>query len=123
MLLMMLKLSEYSEALLKLDKERYSKNLWKLNIMFILMYIDDSYNCGSVPVVTTQISMIFCYVVVMIPHVMANQQMQSKSLDNFRMVCAEGWMSTLQTKTWVDAVVIKGEIEPSRQRGVLYKTW
>ena len=71
----------------------------------------------------TQISMIFCYVVVMIPHVMANQQMQSKSLDNFRMVCAEGWMSTLQTKTWVDAVVIKGEIEPSRQRGVLYKTW
>ena len=73
---MMLKLSEYSEALLKLDKERYSKNLWKLSVMLILMYIDDSYNCGSVPVVTTQISMIFCYVVVMIPHVMANQQMQ-----------------------------------------------
>ena len=39
------------------------------------------------------------------------------------MVCAEGWMNTLQAKTWADAVVIKGEIEPSQQRGVLYKTW
>ena len=46
-----------------------------------------------------------------------------KTLDGFRMVCAEGRMSTLQTKTWADAIVIKGEVKPSQQSGVLYKTW
>ena len=29
-------------------------------------------------------------------------------------------MSTPQTKTWADAVVIKGEVKPSQQSGVLY---
>ena len=32
-------------------------------------------------------------------------------------------MSTLQAKTWADAVVIKGKVKPSQQSGVLYKTW
>ena len=37
-----------------------------------------------------------------------------KALDDISMDCAEGWMSTLQTKTWLDAVTIKGEVKPSR---------
>ena len=123
MLLMMLRLSKYSEALHKLDKERYSKNLWKLSIMLILTYIDDSYNCRPVPVVSYTNIYDFLLCSSNDPSCDCKPANAVKSLDNFRMVCAEGWMSTLQTKTWVDAVVIKGEIEPSRQRGVLYKTW
>ena len=34
-----------------------------------------------------------------------------KTLDSFKMLCTEGWMSTVQTKTWADAVVIKGQIK------------
>ena len=29
------------------------------------------------------------------------------------MVCVEGWISTLQIKTWAGAVVIKVEFKPS----------
>ena len=109
----MLKLSEYSEALPKLDKERYSKNLWKLSVMLIFMYIDDSYKCGPVPVVSYTNIYDFLLCSSNDPSCDGKPANAVKSLDNFRMVCAEGWMSTLQAKTWADAVVIQGEVEPS----------
>ena len=46
-----------------------------------------------------------------------------KILDAFRIVFAEGWMSMLRTKTWTSTVVVKGEVKPLQQSGVLYKTW
>ena len=49
-LITMLKLSEYSEALSKLEKERYKQKLVEINCN-VDPYIDDSYDCGSVPVV------------------------------------------------------------------------
>ena len=48
---MMLKLLEYSEVLPKLEKERYKQKLVEMKCS-VDPYIDDSYDCGSVPVVS-----------------------------------------------------------------------
>ena len=94
----MLKLSECSESLPKLAKGRYKQKLEEIKCS-VDPYIDDSYSYGPAPVV----SYANIFVAVTVPHVMANQQMHLKVW----MVSAEGWMSTLQTKVWTDAVVIK----------------
>ena len=47
----MLKLLEYSEALPKLEKERYNQKVMEIK-RNVNPYIDDSYNYGSVPVVS-----------------------------------------------------------------------
>jgi len=39
------------------------------------------------------------------------------------MMFAEGWMSSLQTKTWASTVVVRGEVKPLQCSGVLYKIW
>ena len=118
----MLKLSEYSEALPKLEKERYKQKLVEIKCS-IDPYIDESYNCG--PVTMVSYTNIYDFLVHSSndPACGGKPANAFKSLDGFRMVCAKGWMSTLQTKTWLDAVVIKGEVKPSQQSGVLYKTW
>lgn len=46
-----------------------------------------------------------------------------KSLDAFRMVCAEGWLSTLTIKDCPSTVVVKGFVKPFQRSGVLYETW
>ena len=46
-----------------------------------------------------------------------------KTLDSFRMVCTEGWLSLLRWKEWPSAVVIIADVKPSQRSGVLYKTW
>ena len=45
-----------------------------------------------------------------------------KSLDAFRMVCAEGWLSTLTIKDCPSTVVVKGFVKLSQRSGVLYET-
>ena len=118
----MLKLSEYSEALPKLEKERYKQKLTEIKCT-IDPYIDESYNCESIPVVSYTNIYDFLVCSSNDPSYDGKPANPFKSLDGFRMVCAEGWMGTLQTKTWADAVVIKGEVKPSQRSGVLYKTW
>ena len=46
-----------------------------------------------------------------------------KSLDAYRMVYSEGWLSTLTIKEWGSTVVVKGVVKPSQRSGVLYETW
>ena len=106
---MMLKLSEYSEALPKLEKERYEQKLVEIKCN-VDPYIDNSYNCGPVPVVSCTNIYDFPICSSNDPSCDGKPANAFKSLDSFRMVCAEGWMSTLQAKTWPDAVIIKGEV-------------
>ena len=105
MLLMMLKLSEYSEALPKLEKERYKQKAGEIKCN-VDPYIDDSYNCGPVPVVSY--TNIYDFLICSSIDLSCDGKPANavKSLDSFRMVCAEGWVSTLQAKTWPDAVII-----------------
>ena len=118
----MLKLSEYSEALPKQEKERYKQKLVEIKCN-INPYVDESYSCGPVPVISYTNIYDFLVCSSNDPACDGKPGNAFKSLDGFRMVCAEGWMSTLQSKTWSDAVVIKGEVKPSQRSGVLYKTW
>ena len=118
----MLKLSEYSESLPKLAKERYKQKLEEIKCS-VDPYIADSYSFGPAPVVSYTNIYDFLICSSNGPSCDGKPANAFKSLDGFRMVCAEGWMSTLQTKVWADAVVIKGEVKPSQQSGVLYKTW
>ena len=118
----MLKLSEYSESLPKLAKERYKEKLEEIKCS-VDPYIDDSYSFGPAPVVSYTNIYDFLICSSNGPSCDGKPANAFKSLDGFRMVCAEGWMSTLQTKVWADAVVIKGEVKPSQRSGVLYKTW
>ena len=46
-----------------------------------------------------------------------------KSLDAYRTVCVEGWLSSLQVKKWRIATIVRGDVKPSQQSGILYKTW
>ena len=95
---MMLKFWNIKKCYPNWRKKGTSKNLWKSSVALVLTLMiydllicsNNEPSCDRKPVLNV-----------------------FKSLDSFRMVCAEGWMSTSQTKTWADAVVIKGEIKPS----------
>ena len=117
----MLKLSQYSEALPKLEKEGYKQKLVEIKCT-VDPYIDETYNYGSIPSVSYTDIYDFLICSSNDPACDGKPANAFKSFDGFRMVCAEVWMSTLQTKTWADAVVIKGEVKPSQRGRVLYKT-
>ena len=52
-----------------------------------------------------------------------SKQNAFKSLDAYRTVCAEGWLSSLQVKEWKRGIIVRGEVKPSQRSGILYKTW
>ena len=37
-----------------------------------------------------------------------------KSLDAYRTVCVEGWLSSLQVRNWRRAIIVRGDIKPSQ---------
>ena len=98
------------KALPKLEKACYTEKLIKCNVD---PYINGTFSCGSLPVVGyTNYGYLICSS--NDPSCDGKPANAFKSLDAFRMVFAEGWMSTLQTKTWASTVIIKGEVKPSQ---------
>ena len=96
----MLKLSEYSELLPKLAKKRYKQKLEEIKCS-VDPYIDDSYSFG--PALIVIFTNIYDFFICSSngPSCDGKLAYGFKSLDGFRMVCAEGWMS-IQTKVRAD---------------------
>ena len=52
-----------------------------------------------------------------------SKQNAFKSLDAYHTVCAAGWLSSLEVKQWKRGVIVRGDVKPSQQSGILYKAW
>ena len=84
-------------------------------------YIDDVFRYSTVlPGVTYE--QIYDYLVSGI-HSSNSKQNAFKSLDAYRTVCAEGWLSSLEVKEWKRGVIVRGDVKPSQRNGILYKVW
>lgn len=120
-----MKLSDYVEGLPKVEKERYIEKLGKIKCD-LDPYLDESFiACSENDLPIIKYSDIYDYLI-------CSSNLSScegkpgnafKSLDSFRMVCTEGWLSSLRWKKWSSAVVIIADVKPSQRSGVLYKTW
>ena len=120
-----MKLSDYAEGLPKVKKERYIEKLGKIKCD-LDPYLDESFPVGSennLPIV--KYSDIYDYIIRSGTLSLCEGKPGNafKSLDSFRMVCTEGWLSSSRWKKWSSAVVIIADVKPLQRSGVLYKTW
>lgn len=113
-------ISDYTFSLPLEAKERYKQKLVGLKCS-VDPYIDTFESQGPLPPVTYA----DIYEFLVSSHTLHSCERKNafKSLDAYRMVCSEGWMSTLGVKEWPNAVVLKCDVKPSQKSGKLYKTW
>ena len=101
-------------------KERYKEKLIALKCS-VDPYIDSFDSPFPLPPVTY--TDIYDFLVNSYSVHSSQRQNAFKSLDAYRMVCSEGWLSTLGVKEWPNAVVLKCDVKPSQRSGSLYRTW
>ena len=115
-----IQVSDYVKKLPLEAKQRYVQklNAFKCNVD---PYID-SFDCNS-PLPPVTYAHIYDFLISSSSVHSCESQNAFKSLDAYRMVCSEGWLSTLGIKKWPNAVVLKADVKPSQRSGTLYRMW
>ena len=115
-----IKLSDYAENLSSAAKKRYKSKLGEI-LSEVDPYIDGVFNY-SADLLGVTYEQIYDFLVNSI-HSSNRKQNAFKSLDAYRTVCAEGWLSSIQVKEWKRGITVRGDVKPSQRSGILYKTW
>lgn len=115
-----IRISDYTLSLPVEAKERYKEKLIALKCS-VAPYID-SFDCEC-PLPPVTYADIYAFLVCSHSIHSCERQNAFKSLVAYRMVCSEGWLSTLGVKQCPSAVILKCDVKPSQRSGTLYRTW